>query len=219
ATLLSLPDGNQYKLLLVAFLPGGALLFWLLSDRSGLGAPRLRRAAGVAALGLVLLSHAVTVGAHVAAPSSPRDDHRGDGGYLAWPGNPPADQALRWIRDHTPHDAVVISRPVRFGSSHVAAVSGRGPFVLVGGHHTEGQLEYVLRMRLVQRLFSGQGLLSSQVAHLRAALDRPLYVLLLRDEHPERFEDHQRRFRATFDEVFRRDDVSVYAVGREGGAP
>jgi hypothetical protein len=216
--LLSLPDGNQYKLLLLAALPGGTLLFWCLRE----GASRAARAASALAIALAVTGHALTAAAYLRS-NMPLGRHvAGDGGYLMFPGNPPLDAALRWLRAHTPPDAVVISRPVPFGESPISAGSGRNDFVLEGGHQTFGNPRYLARVALVQQLLTPEGFAGPLAAQLRRALARPLYVLLVRSDDPAAFERVARKLdRApeAFEGVYRSPAAALWLVRESEGGP
>jgi hypothetical protein len=187
---LRLPDNNQYKLVLVAAMPGGLLLAGLLRA----SAPILRRLLVCAAILLVVAGIAVTARSYRGAIMSARTSPVGDGLYLALPDEPELDAALRWLRRHAPADAVVVSRPVPFGGSPVSAVSGRGTFVLLGGQHTQHHPAAARRLGLVHALFETDAPPSRVLASIRSELERPLYVLLLRSEHGERFDALRERF-------------------------
>ena len=209
--LLALPDGNQYKLTLLAALPGGTLLFWWAHE----SASRLARGVFAAALGLALASHAITAAAYLRS-NLPRWRHvAGDGGFLAFPGHPPLDAALRWLREHTPPDAVVLATPGPFGESPISAGSGRNDFVLQGGHHTLGSPRYLPRYALARRLLAPEGFAGPLAAQLRAELARPLYVLLVRSDDPAAFDAVARKLdRApeSFELVYRAPDTAIYRV-------
>jgi hypothetical protein len=215
---LSLPDGNQYKLPLLAALPGGALLFWCVRE----GGNRPARRLFAASVALALASHAVTAAAFLRSNMPGWHHVAGDGGFLAFPGNPPLDGALRWLRDHTPPDAVVLGPPVPFGESPIRAGSGRNDFVLQGGHHTLGQPGYPRRFRLAARLLSPEGPPGPVAAELRAELLRPLYVLLLRWDDPAVFDARAEKLARApewFEPVYRTPDAVIYLVReREGEA-
>jgi hypothetical protein len=216
--LLELPDNNQYKILHVAALPGGALLFWILGRGGALAGAR--RVAFAATVALCLAGHAIAVAAHLATPSSRRSNFTGEGGYLAEPGQPALDGALHWLRSHSPGDAAVVSGLAPFGGSSIAAVSGRNAFVLLGGHHTQGKLEFALRARLAQALFSPDRPAAPLLDQVRAALPRPLYVLLWREQFPDDFEALRRKLDAQSQRltpVYRSGDALLYRLGAASG--
>jgi hypothetical protein len=189
---LRLPDNNQYKLVLVAALPGGLLLARLLR-----ASPLVVRrfVLGGAAL-LVVAGVVLALRSYRGAIMSVRTSPVGDGLYLSLPGEPELDAALRWLRRHAPPDAVVVGRPVHFGSSPVSAVSGRNAFFLLGGHHTEHHPSAPRRLALAHALFETDAPPGRVLAAIRSELDRPLYVLLLRSEHGGRFDALRERFAA-----------------------
>lgn len=217
AVALHLPDNNQYKLVLVAALPGG-LLGLLLLSRAPAGA---RRAAVAGAAALAWAGVGIALAAYRGSIMAARTSPVGDGLYLTLPADPELDGALRWLRAHAPADAVVVGRPTPFGGSPIAAVSGRGPFLLLGGHHTAHHPEAPHRLALVRALF-GDGAGGAGARHpsvvlraLRADLDRPLYVLLLRSQYGERIGALRRRFAEapeSLSPVLETPDVSLYAV-------
>ena len=202
---LHLPDNNQYKLVLVAALPGGLLLARLLRASP----PSLRRFVLGGAVLLVVAGVGIVLRSYRGAIMSARTSPVGDGLHLALPGEPELDAALRWLRRHAPADAVVVSRPVHFGGSPVSAVSGRNAFFLLGGHHTEHHPAAPRRLALARALFESEAPPGPVVARMRSELDRPLYVLLLRSEHGERFDALRGRF-ARAPEVLR--------IAHDGGA-
>lgn len=169
---LWLPDGNQYKFLLMAALPTGAL--WLALAR---GAPRVVVAAVVA---LAVAGHALTAVAYLGSVMPARTRYAGQGTHLAVPGAPGLDEALAWIRRETPADAVVVVPPVRFGASPVRAVTGRSEAVLLGGHQTRGHPAFEPRLVAAGRLFAPEGDAGPPLRVLAEAVGRPLYVLVAR---------------------------------------
>jgi hypothetical protein len=187
---LHLPDNNQYKLVLVAALPGGLLGARLLR---GSRPTRRRLVLGAAAL-LVAADVGIALRSYHGAIMSARTSPVGDGLYLALPGEPELDRALRWLRRHAPAQAVVVTRPIHFGGSPIAAVSGHGVFLLLGGHHTEHHPAAPRRFALVRALFETDAPPGRVVAAMHAEVERPLYVLLLRSEHGERFDALRERF-------------------------
>jgi hypothetical protein len=214
--LLALPDGNQYKLALLAALPGGTLLFWCVRDRGS----RPARAVFAGAITLALAGHGLTAAAYLRSNMPLWRHVAGDGGFLALPGNPPLDAALRWLREHTPPDAVVLSPPVPFGMSPISAVSGRNDFVLEGGHQTLGNPHYLVRVALVQRLLAPEGFASPLGVQIRRELSRPLYVLLVRSDDPAAFDPVARKLdRApeSFESVYRSGAVAIWRVRQGGG--
>ncbi len=214
-TLLSLPDHNQYKLPLLAALPGGALLCrWLRPDPES-AATFPRRTLFAALVGLAVASHAITAAAYLLSGMPGRRDVAGDGGYLAFPTQPELDRALRWLRSNTPAAAVLVSKPVPFNDSPLGVGSGRGAFVLEGGHHTQGNPLYPRRYRLAQRLFSPDGYAGPIATELRAELDRPLYVLLPRSWHPGGFEALVEKLSGSpeaFVEVYRAEGAVIWTI-------
>ncbi len=215
--LLSLPDLNQYKFVHIAALPGGALLVWLLRDREEPRRSAALAAAWVLVLLLSLASHAITAASHFVAISSQRDQFRGDGGYLSFPADPALNGVLHWLRESTPVEAVVISKPIPFAQSRVKAVAGRGDYVLLGGHHTAGNLTHALRYALVRRLFDPEQPLRPILRKITASIDRPLLLLVERPQFPGSFPALIRRFDAgTYGLVplRRSEDVVLYAVRR-----
>ena len=216
--LLALPDGNQYKLPLLAALPGGTLLFWSVRE----SASRFARAVFVAAVGLALASHALTVAAYLRSNMPLWRHVAGDGGFLAFPGQPPLDAALRWLREHTPPDAVVLARPIPFGESPISAGSGRNDFVLEGGHQTLGSPRYLPRYGLAQRLLAPEGFASPLAAPLRAELARPLYVLVVRSDAPGAFDAivaKLDRAPESFEPVYRTEGAAIYRLRDGAGDP
>ncbi len=221
ATFLELPDSNQYKIIQIAFLPAGGLFFWLMRER-GIGQTTVRLPWMFAAtLVLTLASHTITSASYFMASSTTRDRFRGDGGYLANPGDPAYYEALQWLRRHSPPDAVVITKPTPFGMSRIRAVTGRGVYVLIGGHHTEGNLRYLLRLALVERLFSPVEPLEPTLERIAASLDRPLYLLVLRNHFPDSLPALIRRFDSLprrLPSVFRGDGIAIYQLAGSGRA-
>jgi hypothetical protein len=214
--LLSLPDGNQYKLTLLAALPGGTLLFWCLRE----GASRAARAASALAIALAVAGHALTAAAYLRSNMPLWRHVAGDGGFLAFPGNPPLDAALHWLREHTSPDAVLLARPVPFGTSPLSAGSGRNDFVLEGGHQTLGSPRYLARLALAQRLFAPEGFAGPLAAQIRSELARPIYVLLLRSDAPGAFDAVARKLdRApeSFEGVYRTADAAIWLVRESAG--
>ncbi len=212
---LALPDHNQYKLVHVASLPGGLLLFQLLA--AGFGrAPRACLALGGVAVAGALAAHGITAFAYTRAVSAGRDHVAGEAGYLALPGDPELDAALHWLRDNTPVRAVVVSEPVRFGASPVRAVSGRGEFVLLGGHHSEGNPELPRRYAAVKRLLQTDYAAPS-LRDIASTLERPLYLLLTRERSMGSFDSLRVRFDAApahLERVFDGKEVVLYAIHR-----
>jgi hypothetical protein len=216
--LLVLPDGNQYKLPLLAALPGGALLFWWLRESTS----RLAAAGFALSVGLALAGHSLTAAAYLRSNMPLWRHVAGDGGFLAFPGQPQLDAALRWLREHTPADAVVVARPVPFGDSPISAGSGRNDFVLQGGHQTLGSPHYLTRLRLAQRLLAPDGFASPLAVRIRSELARPLYVLLVRSDDPAAFDAVARKLdRApeSFERVYRAGDVAIWLVREGVGGP
>jgi hypothetical protein len=211
--LLPLPDGNQYKLVLMASLPGGALLLWRLGEPAGRPVARWLFASTVA---LALGTHLVTLVAYQRSAMVERTLYAGEVGYLSLPGDPVLDRALHWLRDSTPRDAVVISRPVRFGGALVTPVSGRSDFVMLGGHHTQGDSRFRHRIELVRRLLDPQEPVAPLLGELRAELDRPLYLLVRRDQLPNSFGALVERFEgaAQTTRVYDDQDLRIYAFDR-----
>ncbi len=213
---LNVPDGNQYKLVQLASFPLGVLMFRLLGDAPD----RLGRSVFAGVVGLAVLSHGLTAAAYARSEMSRSRLYAGDGAYLAMPGEPAVDDALRWLRDHTPADAVVVGVPLSRGLAPTAAVSGRGDFVLRALFHFHGP-DYRQRMRLATALFSPEGSAGPALGRIAELLERPLYVVLLRRWDPENFEALRAKFARApeaLTEVHRVDGGSVYAV-RTGGPP
>lgn len=208
--LLNVPDGNQYKLVQLASLPGGVLLFRLLSSSSR----RTARLGFAVAVTLALLSHAVTAAAYLRSGMSHRSTFAGDGAYLTLAGEPEVDAALRWLRVNTPADAVVVARPQKRGRSPIAAVSGRGDFVLEALPHFQGP-GYGERLQLARTLFSVEAPAGPSLRRISELLDRPLYVLLLRSGDPDPFEALREKFERApeaLEELYRSGEASVYHV-------
>jgi hypothetical protein len=210
-TLLPLPDGNQYKLTLMASLPGGVLLFWLVGQPRGRPLTRILLSATVA---LAIAGHTVTIVAYQRSAMAERVRYAGEVGYLSIPGDPPLDRALHWLRDSTPPEAVVISKPVRFGGAMVTPVSARSDFVLLGGHHTRGDPRFGRRIALVRRLFDPQEPIEPLVDEVRSELDRPLYLLVRREQFPARFDVLLERFERAREtrNVYTDHDLRIYAI-------
>lgn len=210
-TLLPLPDGNQYKLTLMASVPGGALLFWLIGEP---GRRPVARALFCGSVALAVAGHAITVVAYQRSAMAARELYAGEVGYLSLPGDPALDRALHWLRDSTPGEAVVISKPVRFGAAAVRAVSARSDFVLLGGHHTRGDPRFGRRISLARRLFDPLEPVAPVVGELRAELDRPLYLLLHREQFPEAFDALLERFESApaTRPVYVDGDLRIYAI-------
>jgi hypothetical protein len=210
-TLLPLPDGNQYKLTLMASLPGGVLLFWLLGEPGG---RPVRRTLFCGAVALAIGGHTLTVVAYQRSAMAERTLYAGEVGYLSVPGDPPLDRALRWLRESTPAEAVVISKPVRFGGAMVTPVSGRSDFVMLGGHHSQGDPRFGRRIALVRRLFDPLEPIDPLVDEIRSELDRPLYLLVRREQFPDRFDALLERFQhaRALSNVFLDQDLRVFAI-------
>jgi hypothetical protein len=181
-TLLPLPDGNQYKLTLMASLPGGVLLFWLLGEPGG---RPVRRTLFCGAVALAIGGHTLTV--------------------VAYQRSAMAERTLY---------AVVISKPVRFGGAMVTPVSGRSDFVMLGGHHTQGDPRFGRRIALVRRLFDPLEPIDPLVDEIRSELDRPLYLLVRREQFPDRFDALLERFQhaRALSNVFLDQDLRVFAI-------
>jgi hypothetical protein len=209
--LLPLPDGNQYKLTLMASLPGGVLLFWCVGEPRGRPLARTLLSGAVA---LAIGGHILTVVAYQRSAMAGRTLHAGEVGYLSVPGDPPLDRALHWLRDSTLPEAVVISKPVRFGGAMVTPVSARSDFVLLGGHHTRGDPRFGRRIALVRRLFDPQEPIEPLVVELGSELDRPLYVLVRRQQFPDAFDALLERFERTrtLRNVFADHDLRIFAI-------
>ncbi len=213
---LRLPDNNQYKLVLVAAMPGGLLLVRLLRTSPLVLRRLILGGAGLLVVAGVVLALRSYRGAIMSARTSPV----GDGLYLALPGEPALDGALRWLRRYAPADAVVVSRPVHFGGSPVSAVSGRNAFLLLGGQHTEHHPAAPRRLALARALFETDAPPGRVLAGIRSELDRPLYVLLLRSEQGERFDALRERFAGAPEALqmaYDGDAAIVYAVRGTSG--
>jgi hypothetical protein len=209
--LLPLPDGNQYKLTLMASLPGGVLLFSLIGEPRGRPLTRVLLGGTVA---LAIAGHTLTVVAYQRSGMAERVSYAGEVGYLSVPGDPPLDRALHWLRDSTPPQAVVISNPVRFGGAVVRPVSARSDFVLLGGHHTRGDPRFGRRLALTRRLFDPHEPIEPLVDEVRSELDRPLYLLLRREQFPDTFDALLERFEHTraLSNVFSDQDLRIFAI-------
>jgi hypothetical protein len=218
---LSLQDRNQYKCVLVASLPAGALLCGLLGP--GLRERcRAARALFAATLCLAAASYAATALGYLESAFRWRRDVAGDGPYLALPADPAQEAALRWLRERTSPEAVAVTPPVHFNRSPVAAVSGRAGFVQTGRIGARAGPELAPRLALAQRLFDPREPAAPLLGRLAAALERPLYLLVARSQLPDEYPALVERFDALSDAlepVFRRPDAVVYAVRRRAVRP
>jgi hypothetical protein len=211
---LSLQDHNQYKGVLVASLPAGACLCRLLGPGLRVRRPGSRALFAATCL-LAGASYAATAVGYLESAFRLRRDVAGDGRYLGLPTDPALHQALRWLREHTPREAVVVAPPVHFNRSPVAAVSGRAAFVQTGTIGARAGPEHAPRLALVERLFAPHEPAAPLLGRLAAALDRPLYLLVARSQLPDAYPALVARFDALPDRLdpgFRSADVVVYAV-------
>lgn len=203
-----LPDNAQYKFPLVASLPGGLLLLWMVRE----SAPRLIPAFIVP---MAVLAHVGSAWAYFAAGSRHTETYVGDGAFLSAPGSPELDAALRWLRNNTPADAVVVSVPVAYASSPITAVSGRGDLVLDGGQHTVGRAAYGERKGWVAELYSPDGYPGPWIAKMHEGVERPLYILVSRDQLDDRFEAVRAKLADTPEavrSVHSSDNLSIFQV-------
>lgn len=172
--LVRLPEHNQVKFVYQAFVPAVVLAAagfhaWV--------APRLRRPATAAMLALVfLVPPALTLHGYIRDPARDPDanvvEPRGEA------------ECHRWIREHTPADAIVVDHRFR----NVVMVKGRRPLYLgtsSGPERAAFPIDQVLeRRRVTADLYGAAATIDVDVTALER-FGRPIYLLFRPEDDAE----------------------------------
>ena len=185
AWLLELPDGNEYKYVMLSTMAMSATVFvWLVDWSPGAGWGRVMRGISIAAVGILLAANMGYAAAASAARFATDDNvYSFEGRHVIAQGDP-YEGAFAWINANTPADSVVML-PIEQRDYPAFSMLERLPYVTDAYVYGEGIPEYHERFATVSLIYD-EGSTQEEVEAARVAvenedLSRPLYMIIPAD--------------------------------------
>jgi hypothetical protein len=181
ALVAGLPWHNEYKFMYLTSIPLGLMAAWGLRLGARPATPGWRQAVVAVLVGLAYLNAAaVNLGwASLSWFDSRRV--RGDGIAITVESQPEASAVMRWIRGHTPANAVVVEQVDYCERSLAGAVGHRQSLYVPCYLFTEGYPEAAERSRWIRVLFTPGTPKEDAVAQVVSTVGGPAFVVFTRE--------------------------------------
>ena len=213
--LVGLPDRIQYKFMYLTSIPMGVAACWGL-QRLAAWVRKFPAEVGMAVLAIFAYGNLAAVGfAWALAPWL--DDRRvaTDGLSITLLNQPYVSDVMRWLRDNTPRQAVILEDVDYCERSLVGAVAYRQSYyVPCHPFTTAGYDEAGRRARLLETLFTPGTEKPDTIRAVAKTLSGPAYIVLTREQSGEAFDPLLAEFSGLpqLDLVYQADGAAVFAI-------